>query len=274
MEEEYQIPTKDGSVSTAKQSTPGLPVIHGQKSYDTYRDTFEIYHAIKTYFNKPYVDDPDCKARIKCSNCGETHTVYRPNHGLLHGLRQGLLAREIVDVLTLNATPTSAIHDIKNPFAVQVLASFQRSGRRSERTKDNEADRNNFLASISDRKLSLNQKESFSANELSLNLLPETDSIIARIIRAAHHLDLQRIIPFSETIIKEDVCHHLFDSKIPTPKQKQIIDYLWNYSYNLLVLSGDKYMKSGSHEAKTYYSGKFAYNSRHSKDFIYEASKL
>lgn len=112
-----------------EEEYPGFPVIHGQKSYNTYRDTFEIYYAIKTYFNKPYVDDPECKARIKCSNCGETHTVYRPNHGLLHGLRQGLLAREIVNILTIEATPTSAIHDIKNPFAVQVLASFQRSGR-------------------------------------------------------------------------------------------------------------------------------------------------
>lgn len=180
------------------------------------------------------------------------------------GFRQGFLALKIVDILTEEATPTSVIHELNRidnfRFLIQMLASFQRSARKSERKEDANYDNDviNFRDSIiNSSEFGCSYLGDITREELNIyssHLKTESNSVISRIIRAVHHLDLRRIPSFdeaersgratkrSEKWIKRDVCNHLFCSPEPTHKQKLIIDELWDYEGKFLVLSGDRWM--------------------------------
>lgn len=198
------------------------PSIGGIICTDLYSNTKKIHDMIKPHFDKPYKEDSNCKAVIRCSNCDSCHTIYRPNHGLLHGLRQGFLALKIIDILTREATTTSAIHELNNKtdfrFRLQAIASFQRSGRLSETKRDNDADMRNFLDNFP------------GLDEYAICVLWDTDSIIA-----AHHLDLRRIVHFDSSRIKHNVCKELFCNDQATPKQQAIINEFMGITFRKTI---------------------------------------
>jgi hypothetical protein len=65
-------------------------------------DQFELWlidraHEVSALYNKPYKDQPEKKVKRVIHN--KEYVVYRPNHGLAHGLRQALYVKDIVKEL-------------------------------------------------------------------------------------------------------------------------------------------------------------------------------
>jgi hypothetical protein len=88
------------------------------------------------YFQRPYTDS-DYMSSISRNIDDTTFTVYRPNHGVAHSLRQGFLARDIVTILLQRSDlnlHSSILYYHTESFStrVSILSSFQRSGRQSE----------------------------------------------------------------------------------------------------------------------------------------------
>lgn len=203
----------------------------------TSNEVIKIIGHIEPFFCKPYQKDPKCKVNLIMSD--KIYTIYRPNHSLLHGVRQGMLALRIVDLLTKYATPSSAIHDLnKLPdfrYKLQCSASFMRSGRSSERHKSDHDDAQNFL--------SVYPNDQMYANAMIANLTSNCNAtiLISKILQAAHQLDLRRIISFSHVRIKGEILKILFNG-VQNKKRLEIIDVLWSYSGRLLYLTGDRDM--------------------------------
>lgn len=106
--------------------------------------------------------------------------MHRPNHGLCHGVRQGLLAVKIAQMINLKC----------DLYKLQVAASFQRSGRKSEASsaKDHvlyksyeEQDVKNCLSFLDDA--------SAEAIAYANAIRWDTDSDIAKVLHAAHHFE-------------------------------------------------------------------------------------
>lgn len=109
--------------------------------------TAGISKMVNYHFSKPYKDKP---AHTTKNIGGKDYTVNRPNHALAHGLRQGLLAADIVEALNTISTSHSIqfasseanefmkwVSDkVKSdPYFIQKVefaSAFQRTGRQSE----------------------------------------------------------------------------------------------------------------------------------------------
>ena len=97
--------------------------------------TVNLTKLINIHFGKPYLYQNYHKLSI-----GPV-TVFRPNHSLDHGVRQGLLAVDIVDQINQNPdavkkSVSDYVNDhIKDPLfkrKIQFVGSFQRTGREGE----------------------------------------------------------------------------------------------------------------------------------------------
>lgn len=119
-------------------------------------------------------------------------------------------------------------------YKLQVAASFQRSGRQSEISSANdpvlyksyeEQDVKNCLSFLDDA-----SEEAITYSEA---IRWDADSDIAKILHAAHHLDLRRIPSFDEERIKQNVRDLLFITEVQ-------LQELWSYSGRLLHASGDR----------------------------------
>lgn len=183
-----------------------------------YENTLKIACATQPYFCAKY-RDKDSSLQLKCDRCWNMHVVARPNHGLCHSVRQGLLAVRIATLINLKC----------DLYKLQAAAAFQRSGRQSEvsSTKNTalyqsyeEQDVQNFLAFIPDE-------------EYSQALPWSAETNIARVLHAAHHLDLRRIPFFDEQRIKQNVRDLLLISEAEVHK-------LWCYAGRLLHACGDR----------------------------------
>jgi hypothetical protein len=220
---------------------------------DTFSDTMKIARAVEPHYNSRYGDGNDKVLALKSANfiilahfdeiffdsTSPVHIVFRPNHGLCHGIRQGLLALRLVDILTLNATPNSAIHELNNSsnfrFNIQCAASFQRTGRESEIGKSQDPKLYSTYESSS-----VNDCMEFLGNEeYSEAIRRESNTIIAKIIHCAHLLDLRRIPHFDKNRIKDNFLKKLFGGE-ETRMRLDIFNELWDYSGRLLKACGDR----------------------------------
>lgn len=133
------------------------------------------------------------------------------------------------------------IHNDDNfMIKLSILSSFQRSGRQSEisssanpllYTKYEQQDVINMQSSVDLKYFkSINEIECWSKA-----LIWDDNSIISKLIKAVHHLDLRRIPSFDETIIKNNVCQLL-----NIQPNCCIIKKLWEQSGWDLNISGDR----------------------------------
>jgi len=158
-------------------------------------------------FSRPYSDENCYTSRIVNN---KRIIIYRPNHGFLHSMRQALLTYNICHLLF----PRYNFNHIK---ILMFLASFQRSGRESEISSENFPDLYHAYEN-SDIKFfkreAAKYKYLFSSNDeindLSLALQWKSQSLISKIIRTAHILDLRRIPDFDMYRVKHDACICLF----------------------------------------------------------------
>ena len=111
---------------------------HAKKLTDIMGDrefTYNLIELINIHYGKPYAQSPNNKK----SNNGIT--VYRPNHPLDHGIRQGKIAVDIINLIeknesTFNQELYNFVKSKKKDYLfkrkVQFVSSFQRTGRRNE----------------------------------------------------------------------------------------------------------------------------------------------
>jgi hypothetical protein len=110
---------------------------------------------VKPYFLSAYQEGGFWQ-KIERRINGVRYLVNRYNHGLAHGLRQGVLARDILDLLRSMKSAYGALdHTDLNDLAdwvhskrdttlehqVQFASSFQRSGRQSEASSTHDLER-------------------------------------------------------------------------------------------------------------------------------------
>jgi hypothetical protein len=213
-----------------------------------YTQTLAIANETSKYFLAKY-RDRDASIKLSCDRCWGTHTVNRPNHGLCHSVRQGLLAIKIAQTINLEC----------DLYKLQAAASFQRSGRQSEisSSKDpvlyqsyEDQDVKNFLLFVDD-------------HEYASAIHWSSETEIAKVLHAAHHLDLRRIPSFDEGIIRKNVMELL-------PVTEDQLNELWAYSGRLLHASGDRCMCCG----KSKYSPIFARLSNRPQDLVQTLIKV
>lgn len=197
---------------------------------------------------------------------GVWYRVERFNHGLAHSLRQGALAKDIIDALAsmkIDDHPflnwVRSQRNQKNFMAkVEMAASFQRSGRKSDIAgslnpslyKEYELqDMHNFEKAAVASKLFTNQNEIDIFKEAILwsnrGILDENTHLDLKYLRcilhAAHTLDLRRILAFDEKRIKKDALEQLFDEKtISKDEVQKLINDLWSRSGQYLAATGDR----------------------------------
>lgn len=200
------------------------------------------------YFQRPYTDS-DYLSLITRKINDIDYIVYRPNHGLVHSLRQGFLVRDIVNLMKnddiwLNSEIKSDKYFI---IKLAILSSFQRSGRQSEISssddpdlydKYEDTDVKNMIHSMNfNCYFSSRQEVELWSSALKWNTSTKCKKVmrISKLIKVAHLLDLRRIPNFDEDIIRYQVAELLGIN----PKSI-IIDKLWQQSGIYLHLSGDR----------------------------------
>jgi SidE phosphodiesterase (PDE) domain len=179
---------------------------------------------------------------------GKKVSVYRPNHALAHGLRQGFLAADIVDSIYKNKSTNFCSEDgiklkkwidrkmVKDPYfkqKIEFVSAFQRTGRQSEvsGTKNpvkynsyERADAKNFEKEVKpyvsagnlfhDEKEVRVYKEAIlwsTANEGMIDPSKnENLYFLRKIFHAAHDLDLRRMKKFDPERVKCSTVEELF----------------------------------------------------------------
>jgi hypothetical protein len=221
----------------------------------------QIREKVCQHFAKPYEDRSWWKEVTRAVN-GTPYTVNRPNHGLMHSLRQALLAGNIVTLLNRqDSTGESGIIGwVKKKmrddphFVTKVCwaAAFQRSGRQSEISSadDKETyklyerrDVTNFKEGVptglfSDDELETYGKAILWSNEVKHD---EDSKYIAKILHAAHTLDLRRILSFDGERIQDEAIKELFrsDERVPD-NAEEIKSTLWAISGEYLNRTGER----------------------------------
>lgn len=226
-----------------------MPIQYAGKKW-----TDRIMHEVKPYFLAPYKEGRSKDQKITQIN-GSSYTVERYNHGLAHGLRQGALAKDIVQLLARlkkeghvfgyqesndllawvreKITGTNPNNFIKK---IEMAAAFQRSGRQSECSSAADLDKYkkyemqdtvNFRSAASKSKLFAKDREIplqvfeeaiLWSNKGTLDENVNRDlKYIRRILHAAHTLDLRRIPKFDGKRIKQDALNQLFGSTVNVP---------------------------------------------------------
>jgi hypothetical protein len=229
------------------------------------------------YFQRPYKDS-DYLSVIKKEINGKYYTVYRPNHGLAHSLRQGFLVRDIVTLLKCEDDWLKKEISSDPYFTIKlaILSSFQRSGRQSEvsssdnpklyeKYENNDVD--NMIHALcydkSNNKYFTNDDEiRLWASALKWNNFNKNIRIqkISKLIKAAHLLDLRRIPSFDMIRIKYEVAELLEITPNST-----IMNILWDQSGKYLNVSGDRDMVVN----KTFWSDRFFILHQHPKKLYF-----
>ena len=220
------------------------------------------------YFNKPYTDNRQNNTSIIKTINGHKYIVHRFNHGLLHSIRQGLLAVAIVNVLLYKSQFINKNHKtfmdwlickINNDpyflYKVMLTSSFQRSGRQSEVASSQNKelydkyeymDTVNFRKEVGKFKLFKSDEEMMvyknailwslvdGISEYNLDVL-----YLRKILHAAHILDLRRIPYFDIQRVKNNTLEILFDND---KKMMCIVDILFDVSGWFLRLTGERDM--------------------------------
>jgi len=226
---------------------------------------------IKSYFLAPYLEGTS-RNRAKRKIKGILHVVERYNHGLAHGLRQGALAKDILEALVcLNESKDQGVKDFyawaseriqdKNFIKKLELASaFQRSGRQSEVSsaanlelykKFERQDALNFRIAAQKTGLfkDLQEIKIFeeailwsNKGELDENQLTDL-KYIRRILHCAHTFDLRRLTSFCGNRIQQDAMDQLFGKRVDlsdgSPYEK-LSTVLWKRSGEYLKATGDR----------------------------------
>lgn len=199
------------------------------------------------YFQRPYSDSTNASILTRLIN-GKNYTIYRPNHGLVHSLRQGFLVQDIVSLMKLTNGPmgfwiNSKLNSDPN-FIIKlaILSSFQRSGQQSEVSSEENLmlyskyeinDVNNMIYTMSQTPNPYFNKDEvlYWANCLRWN----NHTNISNLIKSAHLLDLRRIPNFDHNMIRSQVSKLL--GLNPT---SNIMNKLWDQSGVYLNVSGDR----------------------------------
>lgn len=206
--------------------------------------TQALAKIIDVYFKEPYKDDPNRLNSWKID--GHECIVYRPNHSLAHGLRQGLFALDIVEGLletqTLNSQEAiefiqwlkhKVLTDPNFKNKVEIASAFQRTGRDSEKSSSSNKtlydkyERQDAINFEKDMKKYVGPDKLFkddlemqtykeailwsTAHEGMLDPATNEDLLYLRkLLHAAHHLDLRRMLGFSPQITKSNAMKELF----------------------------------------------------------------
>ncbi len=241
--------------------------------------TARVCDEVKVYFLRPYKEGSFGDVAKRDLN-GKVYCVQRYNHGLAHGLRQGALARDIVEVLfqlkTEKIQPeNNAISEIaswvqekisRDPDflnKLELASSFQRSGRESEESSLSapEAyeryelqDSINFKKSAAkfpifenEREISVFAESILWTNKGTIDENVEKDlKYLKRILHAAHTFDLRRMLSFDGERIQKDGINQLFGNKmnLSDPLVSKITKALWNRSGRYLDKTGDRDLAS------------------------------
>lgn len=192
-----------------------------------------ILKGIRPHFSNRYMLEPE----------REWRGVPRPNHSLHHGMRQGFLALDICTIFNKGCYGwlSDELHKYCGDyFYIQALSSFQRSGRESEHSSTEQPDLNMHY-----RKRDRANFDSWASSSLkdkydSSTLEEENRSMIGRIIKAAHQLDLQRIPSFCKERIYNCVEDLLFVRYHDETVKRKIFEELWRRSKEYLRVTGDR----------------------------------
>lgn len=248
----FQLPSSDGEriwwerVASTIQPLLSNPYINADQLGE--KVTQEASNYLNASQVKQLVDSARSSNTITEREIKRHHyTVNRPNHGFAHGLRQGFLASDIIDLFT-HTKPTSFSTPVGKKMAawvtkkvqedhlfkkkVELLASFQRVGRLSD-TEDAEGkvrlyysnrDEEIFVSTV--RALDKDKNPFGSVEEIkifakALIIYPhsltnssdfnEDQKNLARIVMASHYLDLRRQISFDKTKVLSNIVNYLFD---------------------------------------------------------------
>lgn len=231
----------------------------------------QLLITLSKYFNKPYIDDNRNATVIRTIN-GQKYIVHRFNHGLLHSVRQGLLAVAIVNVLLdeshlikknhklfMDWLMYKINHDLYFLYKVMLASSFQRSGRQSEITSSQNKklyDKYEWMDTVNFQNEVYKFKGLFSSGEemrvyrkaILWSLVGDGDMecvdllYLRKILHAAHILDLRRIPDFDMQRIKNQTLEILFDGD---KEMMYIIDILFDISGWFLKLMGERDMVFG-----------------------------
>ncbi|MES2198667.1 MAG: SidE phosphodiesterase domain-containing protein [Chlamydiota bacterium] len=237
--------------------------------------SLEVLEKIKPYFLTPY---EDCSYSRKTRVIdGKSYVVERFNHGLAHGLRQGVLAKDIFDLLLrlkkenrlrnlcenepiLAWAEKKAEEDPNFMQKLELVSSFQRSGRQSEvSSSDNislykkyeRQDSINFTKVAKESGIFVNEEEirTFAESMLMLNpgtLDPfknEDLKYIKCILQSAHTFDLRRVGGFDVDRIKKTGIAQLFTGGGFWSFQEEyakVREALWDRSGKYLQVTGDR----------------------------------
>jgi hypothetical protein len=233
---------------------------------------------VSPYFLSKYTNGSPLDVQKRQIN-GVWHIVERFNHGLAHGLRQGALAKDILDLLaqTRIESANPNINGFLNWVAqkqaegpsflakLEMASSFQRSGRQKEFPSSANPElykQYELQDAVNFKKAAILSKTFKNDSEIELfkeailwsnrGVLNENDhpdlKYLRCIIHAAHTLDLRRIPVFNEAKIKKDALDQLFDGKadcLPPALLKKMTDQLWNRSGQYLKATGDRDLVGG-----------------------------
>ena len=255
-----------------------IPCGQSLSAQKEYFASLRIMKLVSPYFLSRYRNGSQLDIQKRRIN-GVWHTVERFNHGLAHGLRQGALAKDIVDIL-YRARPQIThlgidgfLEWIRQKHAegtsfsakLEMAASFQRSGRQSDVSSSADPtlykqyewqDTINFQKAAKsskifrdDREIELFKEAILWSNRGNLdeNDLPDL-KYLRCILHAAHTLDLRRIPAFDAAKIKNDCIDQLFDNqtdRLPLALSRQLADLLFQRSGEYLKATGDRDLVSG-----------------------------
>ena len=261
-------------------SWPALTEVKKQESSMTmeYEATQKVMTYVFPYFTKPYRNGTDSDV-AKRDLDGSTYTVERFNHGLAHGLRQGSLAKDILNSLAqvpMPDTNSDAYAFIKwakerneEGFSflakLEMASAFQRTGRQSEVSNTSNkylykiyenADRENFVKAAKDSGIFKNDEEIDLFQEairwqkpgkIEKNANPEL-KYIRSFLHGAHTLDLRRIPTFSEERIKKELTDQLNIGDLAPDSKRNLISQLWQRSGIYLEATGDRDLVTEKYE--------------------------
>ena len=198
------------------------------------------------YFQRPYSDDEYLSESTKIVG-DRKYKIYRPNHGVAHSLRQGMLARDLLHAITHFPSVSHSTFDDKFCIKVAILASFQRSGRQSEISntgnpelylKYQQQDIRNFIEAVDEDYFCCENEKYRWSQALLWDLPPTEDELVIflnKVIKVAHLLDLRRIPRFDEDRIRAEISRLL-----DVDPYSDLINIMWKQSGVYLYVSGDR----------------------------------
>lgn len=259
------------SVTTAQFVNSGKDPFHHM--IDEYQITSRIMELVSPYFLSKYTNGSPFDVQQRQID-GVWHVVERFNHGLAHGLRQGALAKDLLNLLaqlpsqSLDPEVEGFLSWVRQkqadglPFLakLEMASSFQRTGRQKEFSSSDDPllyqayewqDTLNFKkeAAVSgffknDLEIQLFQEAILWSNRGALDKETQLDLKYLRcILHAAHTMDLRRMPGFSEEKIKKDFLDQLFFGKsdcLPPALSKELTDRFWQRSGEYLQATGDR----------------------------------